>query len=39
MALGAVAYLRKPVRFTELIPLIRRILGRPVSATEAIATP
>lgn len=29
LALGAAAYLRKPVRFDELIPLMRRILGIP----------
>jgi CheY-like chemotaxis protein len=28
MALGAVAYLRKPIRFAQLIPLMRRVMGR-----------
>ena len=27
LALGAVAYLRKPVHFDELIPLMKRVLG------------
>jgi CheY-like chemotaxis protein len=29
--LGATAYLRKPVRFEELVPLMRRLLGVPLA--------
>lgn len=34
-SLGAVGYLRKPVRFNELIPLLRVIVGRGKKGVEA----